>query len=86
MLFAVHLIKWNTIFRYQSNENRVSLEIEIISSIDYLFLLLLVPPRNIHFGHTPGRGGVEQVNITCAADHTYPEPILKIFHGQGDRR
>ena len=30
MLFAVHLIKWNTIFRYQSNENRV---IEIISSI-----------------------------------------------------
>ena len=83
MLFAVHLIKWNTIFRYQSNENRV---IEIISSIDYLFLLHLVPPRNIHFGHTPGRGGVEQVNITCAADHTYPEPILKIFHGQGDRR
>ena len=45
-----------------------------------------MPPRNIHFGHTPGRGGVEQVNITCAADHTYPEPILKIFHGQGDRR
>ena len=83
MLFAVHLIKWYTIFRYQSNENRV---IEIISSIDYLFLLHLVPPRNIHFGHTPGRGGVEQVNITCAADHTYPEPILKIFHGQGDRR
>ena len=83
MLFAVHLIKWNTIFRYQSNENRV---IEIISSIDYLFLLHLVPPRNIHFGHTPGRGGVEQVNITCAADHTYPEPILKIFQGQGDRR
>ena len=83
MLFAVHLIKWNTIFRYQSNENRV---IEIISSIDYLFLLHLVPPRNIHFGHTPGRGGIEQVNITCAADHTYPEPILKIFHGQGDRR
>ena len=86
MLFAVHLIKRNTIFRYQSNENRVSLKIEIISSIDYLFLLHLVPPRNIHFGHTPGRGGVEQVNITCAADHTYPEPILKIFHGQGDRR
>ena len=83
MLFAVHLIKRNTTFRYQSNENRV---IEIISSIDYLFLLHLVPPRNIHFGHTPGRGGVEQVNITCAADHTYPEPILKIFHGQGDRR
>ena len=83
MLFAVHLIKRNIIFRYQSNQNRV---IHIIASINYLFLLRLVPPRNFHFGHTPGRSGVDQVNITCAADHTYPEPILKIFHGQGDRR
>ena len=64
----------------------LSLKIKIISYNGYLFLLLSVPPRNFHFGHTPGRGGVEQVNITCAADHTYPEPILKIFQGQGDRR
>ena len=62
------------------------LKINIISSVNYLYLLLLVPPRNFHFGHTPGRSGVDQVNITCAADHTYPEPILKIFQGQGDRR
>ena len=64
----------------------ISLNVEIISSNGYLFHLLSVPPHTVHFGHTPGRGGVEQVNITCAADHTYPEPILKIFQGQGDRR
>ena len=49
-------------------------------------LSIVVAPSQFHFGHTKGRGDVDLVNITCAVDHAYPEPSLKIYQGEGKNR
>ena len=53
---------------------------------NFILFLFSVKPARFQFGHAKGRGNGDSVNITCAADHAYPEPILKLYQGQGDRR
>ena len=54
--------------------------------LTYFLFFILVPPAQFHFGHTKGRGDVDLVNITCAVDHAFPEPILNIYRGKDDTR
>ena len=45
---------------------------------------LPVPPRRVQILHQ--KCATDMVNITCMADHIYPEPSVKLFHGKSSER
>jgi len=49
-------------------------------------MTVYVPPRQIHVGYTKARTARESVNVTCMADHVYPEPQMRLYHGTGTAR
>ena len=47
-------------------------------------VLVPVPPRRVQIQHH--KCALDQVNITCMADHIFPEPSVKLFHGKSSER
>lgn len=44
------------------------------------------PPRWVQIQRNKGHDIVESVNVSCTADHVFPEPSIQLFHGQGHNR
>ena len=44
------------------------------------------PPRLVQINRNKGHDIVESVNVSCIADHVFPEPTIDLYHGQGPSR
>jgi len=54
-------------------------------------MVVYVPPRRIQVVYTKAKqsssvGPGSHVNVTCMADHVYPEPQMKLYLGTGSQR
>ena len=60
--------------------------LELTYKVKGFNFLFSEPPRLVQINRNKGHDIVESVNVSCIADHVFPEPTIDLYHGQGPSR